>query len=326
MPSLAHLYAGVFARAASGAVSSTARSLVNSLPGVNRSQSTGAASSVSLPHREVHVPGVELTAQRHREFCDVVHAQVHTMDDGRTPVFSAYLHALAFPAVMVVLTQRDFPLPTVGLIHLSQHVEHRDQFYVGQQLDITVRAQNMQPHRLGTTVEVVTQLHRGAREHFSGPIVWVGRSVYLARGVYFGDGEHGSSTETIRSRSGGVFSPPVPTARWRLGADTGRRYAAVSGDVNPIHMSTPTARAAGMKGVIAHGMYTVSRAVAMVDPPVPCTWSADFSAPLTLPSVVEVAVRRRGRGERFQDAEVLIWGAGHRKPYATVNLRGELLG
>ena len=34
----------------------------------------------------------------------------------------------------------------------------------------------------------------------------------------------------------------APAARWRVPADTGRRYAAVSGDVNPIHLAAPAAR------------------------------------------------------------------------------------
>ena len=41
------------------------------------------------------------------------------------------------------------------------------------------------------------------------------------------------------------FSVPDPTALWQLGVDTGRAYAAVSGDFNPIHLSVLTAKALG---------------------------------------------------------------------------------
>ena len=44
-------------------------------------------------------------------------------------------------------------------------------------------------------------------------------------------------------------------------ANTGRRYAKLSGDYNPIHLSAISAKAFGFKQPIAHGMWTLSRAV-----------------------------------------------------------------
>ncbi len=38
------------------------------------------------------------------------------------------------------------------------------------------------------------------------------------------------------------------------------RYAGASGDLNPIHWSDRTAKAVGLPGVIAHGMYTMALA------------------------------------------------------------------
>ena len=76
-----------------------------------------------------------------------------------------------------------------------------------------------------------------------------------------------------------------------LGADTGRRYGAVSGDVNPIHLSAVTAKAFGFPSAIAHGMYTASRAFteARVDLSKPLRWDVTFDAPVTLPGSVLVA-------------------------------------
>ena len=71
-----------------------------------------------------------------------------------------------------------------------------------------------------------------------------------------------------------------------LGADTGRRYAAVSGDANPIHLSPLTARALGFPRAIAHGMDTAARALAAVGArrgPA-YTWDVEFAAPVLLPS------------------------------------------
>ena len=42
------------------------------------------------------------------------------------------------------------------------------------------------------------------------------------------------------------------------------RYAGASGDFNPIHWSDEIARAVGLPGVIAHGMYSMAVAARMV--------------------------------------------------------------
>lgn len=42
------------------------------------------------------------------------------------------------------------------------------------------------------------------------------------------------------------------------------RYAGASGDFNPIHWSDEIARAVGLPGVIAHGMYSMAVATRMV--------------------------------------------------------------
>src|SRR5262245_25728314 len=43
------------------------------------------------------------------------------------------------------------------------------------------------------------------------------------------------------------------------------RYAGASGDFNPIHWSDRSARAVGLAGVIAHGMYTMALAGRALD-------------------------------------------------------------
>jgi acyl dehydratase len=45
-------------------------------------------------------------------------------------------------------------------------------------------------------------------------------------------------------------------ARWSLRGDAGRRYAAVSGDWNPIHLWSVTARPFGFRRPILHGFCT----------------------------------------------------------------------
>jgi acyl dehydratase len=49
-------------------------------------------------------------------------------------------------------------------------------------------------------------------------------------------------------------------ASWRVAPDDGRRYAALSGDWNPIHLWPWSARLMGMRRPIIHGMHTLAHA------------------------------------------------------------------
>jgi hypothetical protein len=61
-----------------------------------------------------------------------------------------------------------------------------------------------------------------------------------------------------------LASAPV-LASWPLPLDIGRRYAALSGDYNPIHLWPWSARLLGFKQPIAHGMYSAAKVQAALE-------------------------------------------------------------
>jgi hypothetical protein len=99
---------------------------------------------------------------------------------------------------------------------------------------------------------------------------------------------------TMLKRGGGDDSlpreepPPAPpvTAHWRVADDTGRRYAAVSGDHNPIHLHGLAAKAFGFPWAIAHGMWTKARCLAALRVPDAFEIDVKFRKPVLLPSTV----------------------------------------
>ncbi|WP_296602642.1 MaoC/PaaZ C-terminal domain-containing protein [Nocardioides sp.] len=64
------------------------------------------------------------------------------------------------------------------------------------------------------------------------------------------------------------------------------RYAAASGDHNPIHQDEDVARSVGLPGVIAHGMYTMALAARAVSEWFPGTETVSFGCKFTNPVVV----------------------------------------
>lgn len=329
------LYASAGARAATsaagGAASSASRKV---LPALRKSpvgrvlpaslRTPGAekvSGALELPRVAHVVEGLSADAEWHEKFCRVVHASLRPMAPGlaETAVFSGALHSLAFPVAMSVLTRKDFPLPVLGMVHISNTVHHVSDVAVGERVTATAWTENLRAHRAGTMLDAVVTLTRE-----DGSVAWAGRSGYLAKGVHTaiaGDAPR-AGAEDGGQREHAPFEAPQPTGQWSLGAGTGREYAAVSGDYNPIHLSNPSARALGMKGAIAHGMYTASRALAMTGVPseVPFTWSVEFATPVRLPATVAVAVNDDGRGAHWSASRVQVWDPKRGRPHADLRV------
>ncbi|MGW6684041.1 MaoC/PaaZ C-terminal domain-containing protein [[Kitasatospora] papulosa] len=204
------------------------------------------------------------------------------------PLPLTYPHVMGFPAAMRLMTARGFPLPVLGLVHTWIEITAHRALHPTDELELTVYANGLTPHRRGTEVTMVTEAR------LAGALVWESRSGYLSR--------HATGTTTPPSAppASPTASPPeLPAAaEWRLPADLGRRYGAASGDRNPIHLHPVTARLFGFPRHIAHGMWTVARCLAEAGtgPGRIRSVRADFKAPVPLPSTVTYAAE----GAAFQ--------------------------
>ncbi|MER8087937.1 MaoC/PaaZ C-terminal domain-containing protein [Streptomyces sp. NPDC058316] len=193
-----------------------------------------------------------------------------------------YPHVLGFPLAMRLMTARRFPLPVVGLVHTWIEITRHRAAPVTDPLELTVYADALTPHRRGTEVTMVTEARSG------GELVWESRSGYLSR--------RPTTTTVAPGAVGAAPATELPAvAEWRLPGDLGRRYGAVSGDRNPIHLHPLTARLFGFPRAIAHGMWTVARCLAEADDPGRIrAVRADFKAPVLLPATVTYAADGSG--------------------------------
>ncbi len=197
-------------------------------------------------------------------------------EHGVPPTFP---HVMAFPLHLMLLTDTAFPWPAIGLVHISNTVHMRRTLHSGQTLRIEVESGALIPHDKGQAFTLHTRIYRG------GEAVWDADSIYLKRGVANRAG--GASGAPVAEASG--IEAPVLTreARWQLPAQLGRDYAKASGDFNPIHLHALTAKAFGFPRAIAHGMWTLGRTVAALQP---CKQlgsaniSGEFKSPIFLPA------------------------------------------
>jgi acyl dehydratase len=97
---------------------------------------------------------------------------------------------------------------------------------------------------------------------------------------------------------------PLPALTgWQVGPRCGRRYAALSGDWNPIHLWTWSARLTGMRQPIIHGMHSLARACAELERlhgRRVCELEARFRSPVPLGS--DLALGADAAGGKFSVA------------------------
>ena len=190
---------------------------------------------------------------------------------------ATYPHVLAFRLQLALLTDPGFPLPVVGLVHIANRIEQHRPIAASERPSLRVRLGPIKPHPRGRSVTI----HTEAR--FADEPVWTEWSTMLHRG----DGD-----ESIPAAPSPPSAAPLAgNAEWRLPGDLGRRYAAVSGDRNPIHLHALTARPFGFRRPIVHGMWTLARCLAALGPELPESFAVEvaFKRPILLPARVTFA-------------------------------------
>ena len=250
------------------------RAVASMLPGASRLPIVpgggGAMPRLTLTLEGAAIEPEALTA--YREICGFAAGD---------SVPSTYPHILAFPLQMALMTDPGFPFGAVGLVHIENTIIQRRPLQPGERLTFEVSATEPSPHRRGQTFEILT-LARAA-----GELVWEERSQMLRR-------ESSASGRAEDEAPGDRTERTIDAAAcserfgecWQAPADIGRRYGALSGDRNPIHMSNLTARAFGFPRAIAHGMWSKARCLAALEPRLPGTYVVivSFRKPVALPA------------------------------------------
>lgn len=221
---------------------------------------------------------------------------------------------ITFPVVLTsglqlaIMTAPAFPLPVLGIVHVRQTIQRFRHFSVSEALSASVHVEGNRVVRGGGEFDLVSEVRAGDE------LVWRGVTTILSRAIR-GDGVKRAPEQP----PSGVVSR---SARWRVRGDQGRRYAAVSGDYNPIHLTVLSARLFGFRRPIAHGWWTLARCLAEMDTDVPEAASVDvrFSGPLSLPGTVTFEsgplstgghrFEVRGRTGRDRDAHLLVGTVG----------------
>ena len=257
---------------------------VNLLPGIRKTG--GDLPATELRRDDVVVERAEV--DRYAETCGFPIKDV-------APV--PYLHMLAFPLHMRLMTDSSFPFPAIGSVHLENTISQHRPVAIGETVSLSLKAENL---RLTTKGKAWDMNVVGT---VGDEVVWESKSTYLRVGK--GDKDHGDKGMQLTT-----VEPSGLT--WRLPEDLGRKYGAVSGDRNPIHLYPITAKALGFPRHIAHGMWTKARCIAALENRLPDAVKVEvaFKKPVFLPGTVAFGTEETATGWDFGLFNPK-WGAPH---------------
>ncbi len=247
--------------------------VVNRVPGLRRSGST--LPPLSLTRDDVAVDRAHAAA--YAEVCGFAVKETLPL---------TYPHLLAFGLHLAIMTDASFPFPAMGTVHLENSLTQHRPIGVSERLEVTAHPANLRAHPKGRVFDLVTEVRS------AGELVWEETSTFLRTGS--GDPAAPASRLALET-------VPASGVEWRLPGDLGRRYAAVSGDHNPIHLYALTAKAFGFPRQIAHGMWSKARCLAALEGRLPDAVTVDvaFKKPVLLPGTVAFGSRREADGYAF---------------------------
>lgn len=217
--------------------------------------------------------------------------------DGRLPL--TYPHVIAMPLHMAMLTCDAFPVRLLGLVHVRNEIVSRRPLGEGEALDVHSRLAGHRETDRGQEFDLITEVS------VSGELVWSEISTFLARKRMPRSGE---SAKPPGKRAVEEMPAAMQTTSWHADADIGRRYALVSGDFNFIHLADVTAKLFGFERAIAHGMWSLARTAAELEPRLVADslkLTAGFKLPILLPAWVNLHSweTRGGVGFALRDAQ-----------------------
>lgn len=230
-------------------------------------------SSPKLPSTKITLANVQADSDRVKKYSEVC-----GFKQERNTLPLTFPHMLAFPLHLELMLLKNFPFPVMGMVHVRNEITQHRAIKTFETMDVICHFSGMRKTDKGFDVDIKTDVY------ITGELVWESISTNLVR------------------RKTDIAPPPksnepatLPTypskEEWQLPANLGRRYAAISGDSNPIHLFAFSAKLFGFKGHIAHGMWTKARTIAALYDQLDsdaCKIVIDFKLPVFLPAKIQL--------------------------------------
>ncbi len=193
----------------------------------------------------------------------------------------AYFYLLAQRAQVALMLDSRFSYPIPGLIHASNQLRLYQTPQAGRCMTALVSVRPGQDTAASRKVFFTVEITQFGRRMITCV------SEYRARRT-----DHEKVTRKPRLAE---LPEALSESAWLLKPHIFRRYARLSGDFNPIHLSALAAKAFGLRAAIAHGMYSVGRSAVAIEKLTGrqvIALDAHFKSPILLPSQVNFGFKK----------------------------------
>lgn len=246
----------------------------------------GKAPKQLTGHKEVQLRvarPVRLDAKRYATFLRLVGFQAPPRD---VPLM--YPIAESFRLSMLAMSHPDFPFNVLGSVLARNRTETRKPIASDAELVFSCRIDPNYIKNEKGDIEIQIQTTGATPD---GEPVWLNTLTVIV-----------INPKRERGPAGGKpkEAPEAPAKRellttWSVPGDAGRRFGALTGDRNPIHLYAFTSSLFGFKRPIAHALYLVARLeAALVNaghaPSYPAVFETEFKRPTMLPAKLQCMV------------------------------------
>lgn len=226
-----------------------------------KSQTLSAIPELRLTVEGFHFDQAHL--QSYKRYCGFTHAGL--------PL--PYLFVASQKMQLLLLTDNQFPLKTLGLIHTGIRFYRHKEIDSRAHYDVTVSVGHVENKARGIEFELCVQFSEN------------GKLVCGFDSRYFSITSHKRGSKSAQKADD--FAAFTSLAQLNITEQSVRGYARVSGDYNPIHLHRLTAAPFGFKKPIAHGLYLLARSLVSLDI-TPTEVEVSFKRPALLPIETEL--------------------------------------
>jgi acyl dehydratase len=203
----------------------------------------GLHSSESLPRLSAKLDKLIIDPAHLARYGDI--CQITTAET--LPVL--YPHVLAAPLHMWLITHPDFPLRLLGAVHLRNHIIQQRLIHTHEILSITCTIIDERRTEKGLEFDFTTVVKN------RDEIVWEGLTTYFVRGKFGNADEESPLAELEKITDAELIS------EWHIGESIAKRYAVITQDYNPIHISKWLAKLLGFQRDLAHGFCVLAKSL-----------------------------------------------------------------
>jgi len=192
----------------------------------------------------LRVSGFQIDRNEYRHYQEVCELDTHN------PLSILYPQVIVSPLQLALLSDKLFPLSMLGAVHRHNCIIQNSNIDLADTLDLCVTMFEYRVLAKGVEIELLNEVRVQDR------LVWRSLSTFYVRGD-FALAEHQAQMPQGMDDLGSL-SKQEPE-KWYLHPDRGWRYARITRDYNPIHISNLAAKAFGFDRDLAHGFFVLAR-------------------------------------------------------------------